>query len=146
MKTNEWFLIKGCRRSHRVFWWTACPVCSLSQETTIIYHYLLLADRQSFYIKFIFHIHINLSWSLQKETLGFLEMAILDCTQQKLIFSWFFTSFFQTNTVRWKIVAMGKNFFLVVGNSFNFRIKKERSFYHYCVACNNGWKCAKNCG
>ena len=36
-----------------------------------------------------------------------------------------------------KIVAIEKKI-LVVGNSFNFKIKKEQSFYHYSVAYNNG--------
>ena len=37
-----------------------------------------------------------------------------------------------------KIVAMEKTIFLDVGNSFNLKIKKERSFNQYSVACNNG--------
>ena len=62
--------------------------------------------------------------------------------QQKLTFSWFFTSFFKLILYGEKLWPW-KKFFLFLGNSFNFKIKKERS---YSVASNNGWKCVKSCG
>ena len=39
-----------------------------------------------------------------------------------------------------KIVAIEKKILVheFPTNSFNFKIKKEQSFYHYSVACNNG--------